>query len=141
MKKQMGKEEYEKISEESRIARLILNNADFKFIRDYITNGYVSVEQAILNNTIHDVTERVTLTQSQPNGFPLREKEFFTPKKQQIDELKGQWKWVKQFLADLEYFASQKAALDKEVLAGRVILETDVKKDLNYAGPRTKGKK
>ena len=140
MKTQITKEQYEKISEQARIARLILNNADFQFIRDYINNGVTSAEQAILNNTIHDVTDRVTITQDQATGIPIRQKEFFTPKSESLDELKGQYKWVKQFLADLAFFATQKIDLDKQIIRGKVILEGGAKKDLNYAGPRTKGK-
>jgi hypothetical protein len=140
MKSQISKEEYEKIAEEARVASLVLDSPDFKFIREYIKNGIASVEQAILNNTIHDVTERVTIAQDQNTGYPLRQKEFFTPKKQQVDELRGQWKWVKQFLADLQFFAHEKDELDKQILTGKVIIEGGNKKDLNYAGP-TRGKK
>jgi hypothetical protein len=141
MKKQISSEEYEKISDQARIARLLLNNVDFQFIRDYINNGFTSAEQAILNNTIHDVVERVTITQDQTSGFPLRQKEFFTPRQVSLDELRGQYKWIKRFLADLTYFATQKAELDREIDKGNIILEGGNKKDINYAGQRTKGKK
>lgn len=129
MKVKITKEEYEKTREQSRIAETFLNSKDFQFIRDLITGGISYAEKSILENTIHDVTEEITISDK-------IKKLFFTPKKEQMDELKGQYKWIKKFMDDVAYFASLKEKLDKDIERGAVWVEGTEKgknKDVNYA--------
>lgn len=126
MKIKITREEYEKTEEQTRVAKLFLNNKDFQFLRDYLQNALSYAEKAIYTNEIHDVTEEVTISEK-------IKKLFFTPKKEQTDELKGQYKFIKKLLADVTYYASLKAQLDKDISTGNVFIEGGNKKDINYA--------
>lgn len=129
MKTKITAEEYQRISEESKYAEMILKNKNFKFIRDYLESALVYVEQSILNNTIKEVHEHQTITDK-------LKRVFITQKKEQIDELTGQYKFIKKFLSDLEYFVSRKLDLDKEIERKLVILEGGNDKDETYVGSR-----
>lgn len=138
MKMKITKAEYEKTEDQSRIASVFLNSSEYTFIRELLTNALSYAQEQILNNTVHDVTEEVTISDK-------IKKLFFTPKKVQLDELKGQYKLVKQFFSDVEYFASLKSELDAKIAQGSVFIEEEnketkravngrvVKKDINYA--------
>jgi hypothetical protein len=129
MKVKITKQEYEKTAEQSRIAAIFLESKDYDFIREYISSALSYAEKSVLENTIHDVTEEVTISDK------IR-KLFFTPKKEQMDELKGQYKWIKKFMEDMKYFASLKEQLDKDIERGSVYVEGTEKgknKDVNYA--------
>lgn len=138
MKIKITKSEYEKTEEQARVASIFLNSAEYSFIRELLTNALAYTEEQILNNTVHDVTEEVTISDK-------IKKLFFTPKKVQIDELKGQYKIIKKFFSDVEYFASLKSKLDAEIAQGSVSIEEEnketkravngkvIRKDINYA--------
>lgn len=88
-------EEWEKIEEQAKTASLFLESPRFKFIIDYLSAAQGEIEQMILNNTIRDVTEELTITES-------LKRSFFTPKKVQVDELSGQHKFIAQFFAFIQ---------------------------------------
>lgn len=129
MKTKITAEEYQRISDESKYAEMILKNKNFKFIRDYLESALVYVEQSILNNTIKEVHEQQTITDK-------LKRVFITQKKEQIDELTGQYKFIKKFLSDLEYFVSRKQEVDSEIERKTVILEGGNDKDETYVGSR-----
>lgn len=129
MKTKITAEEYQKISDESKYAEMILKNKNFKFVRDYLESALVYVEQSILNNTIKEVHEHQTITDK-------LKRVFITQKKEQIDELTGQYKFIKKFLSDLEYFVSRKQEVDSEIERKTVILEGGNDKDETYVGSR-----
>lgn len=104
--------EYNQIREQSESAQTFLESATFKFIREYLQNSLSSIENSILNNTIRDVTERVTIGQTL--------KDFFTPKQVQVDELAGQYKFINKFMTDMQIYANQIYDLDKQIEKGRV---------------------
>jgi hypothetical protein len=126
MRIKITREEYEKTEEQTRVAKLFLNNKDFQFLRDYLSNALNYAQETILTNEVHDVTDEVTISDK-------IKKLFFTPKKEQMDELKGQYKFIKKLLADIAYFASLKAQLDKDIANNRVFIEGGNKKDITYA--------
>lgn len=109
-------EQYKEISEQSLAAREILEDDRFQFIRDYLSSAIEYAESSILNNTIREVQEVVPITEKLTRIFK-------TPKKVQVDELSGQYKFVKKLLDDLNYYASLQEELDREVSNKRVIVE------------------
>lgn len=123
MKTRITQEEFQEVEDQSRSAHSLLKDPQFSFAQEYINNSLKSIEDSILNNTVHDVTERVTITQS-------TQKDLFIPKEEQINELCGQYKWIKKFLADMEYFSTMKENLDKAIEKGDVIVEGQNGKDI-----------
>lgn len=112
----MSKEEYDEIERRSNTARFLLEDPQFAFIRDYIKQSTDSIEETVISNRITDVTEEVTISERV-------KKLFFTPKKVQIDELSGQYKWITKFLADLEFWSEEITELDDQVAKGTVEIE------------------
>lgn len=106
-------EEVDQISSQALAASEILSDARFQFVRDYLNNQSSYVEKTILENTIHDVREIVTISDKLTRLF-------FTPKKVQVDELCGQYKFIKQFFADMEQMIQIKKDLDEAIIAGSV---------------------
>jgi hypothetical protein len=114
-KYKMSGEEYNQIIEQAREAKAILESKGFSFVREYLDNALTSIEEAILNGSVKDVKESLTIGQSV--------KEFFTPKKDQIENLIGQRQFIKKFLADLQGFADMKKDLEKGIEAKKIIVE------------------
>lgn len=129
MKSKITKVQYEEAVDQARVAKLILNNKDFKFFREYLENALNSSKESILTNSIHDVTEEITLSDRM-------KKLFHIPKKEQVDEVVGVYKFVKKLFEDLNYFASMKEDLDTRIAKGQVILDGGNKKDVTYVGQR-----
>lgn len=123
-KTQITQEEYQKVEEQSLAAKELLEDPRFEFLRTYIQNSITSAEQTILNNTLREVQEVVPISEKVTRIFK-------TPKKVQVDELAGQYKWVKQFQDDLKYFASQQEELDAGIESGVVKFEGGVGKDVS----------
>lgn len=115
-KKVVSKQEYELIENQATAARELLEDERFAFLRDYLKSALDYVEKTILENTVMEVRETHTITDKII-------KTFIQPKKVQVDELSGQYKFIKKFLADMEYYADLKKQLDAEVEAKRVKLD------------------
>lgn len=116
-------EEYNQVEETSSAAREFLEGERFKFIRDYLDNDIKEAENLVLNNTIREYKEIVPLTAKITRIFKV-------PKQVQVDELKGQYKWLKKFIADLEYMASLKDQYDEGIESGMVVFEPGIGKDV-----------
>lgn len=115
LKKQVSSEEYNEIEAQAHAARELLEDERFKFIRDYLQSAIDYIEKSILENTVMEVRETHTITDKMIRTF-------VQPKQVQVDELSGQYKFIKKFLTDLNYFATIKADLDKEIEAKRVVV-------------------
>jgi hypothetical protein len=126
MKVKVSKEEYRITEEQSRIATMLLESKEFQFIRDYLNTAKEYAKESILTNSIHDVTEEVTISEK------IR-KLFFTSKQEQKDELVGQYKLVNKFFIDIRYYADLKAQLDSDIAKGNVLIEGGAKKDEVYS--------
>jgi hypothetical protein len=113
----MTQKEYDEIASQSESAQAFLESETFSFIRKYLQNSLSSIEQSILNNTVRDVTERVTIAQTV--------KEFFTPKKVQVDEMSGQYKFIQQFLRDMQVYAGNIKDLNEQIEKGRVVIKDE----------------
>jgi hypothetical protein len=118
-KKIVSKEKYDETENLARVAREFLEEERFQIVRDLLNNQLNYIESSILNNSITDARECVTITDK-------IKKTFFRPKKEQIDELVGQYKLIKDFFASLNYYVNNLTALEKAVEEGEVIVETKV---------------
>jgi hypothetical protein len=114
-KKIVSKQESELIENQAIAARELLEDERFAFVREYLESALDYIERTILENTVMEVRETHTITDKII-------KTFIQPKKVQVDELSGQYKFIKKFLADMQYYADLKKQLDAEVEAKRVIL-------------------
>lgn len=109
----VSKEEYQGIQDDALAASELLNDERFAFIRKYFESIQEYAQTSIVENTVHEVKEVVTISDKLT-------KIFSTPKKVQVDELSGQYKLVKKFFQDLHQFVQTKKDLDAEIEAGRV---------------------
>lgn len=110
------KSQYDEIAERSRSAQEFLEAERFGFILRYISNSLESITTAVLNNTVKSVSEEITISDS-------IKRIFATPKKVQVDELSGQYKWLSQFLNDMAYYASELPELERKIADGSVTIE------------------
>lgn len=110
----ISEEELQEVEARSLAAQELLKDERFKFFRDMLDNQLKYAEETVLNNTIREFQEVVPISEKITRIFK-------TPKKQQVDELAGQYKLIKQQYADLEFYATEydmlsKAVTDKEVI-------------------------
>lgn len=115
-KLKISRDEYEKITSQAVAARYFLENPQFKFIIDYIKSGKDSARDHILNNTVTDVTEKVTISDR-------IKKSFFTPKQVQLDEIKGVYRWTRDFINEMERIAKLDAEIDRKVGLEQLIID------------------
>jgi hypothetical protein len=111
----VSKEKYDETENLARVAKEFLEEERFQIVRDLLTNQLNYIESSILNNSITDARECVTITDK-------IKQTFFRPKKEQIDELVGQYKLIKDFFASLDYYVNSLATLEKAVEEGKVIV-------------------
>ena len=111
----LTQEEYDNISTQASAAEEILNGKKFEFFRSLLLAAKDYASTCILENTVKDVTEEVTISEN-------IKKRFFTPKKVQIDELSGQYKLIGKIFSDLQYFIDLKKDTDKHISNERVII-------------------
>lgn len=115
-KTKISKQEYDLVLDQSAVASDILEGERFKFIREYFKVALDYIESSILNNTIKAVDERVTITESIVRIFK-------TPKKTQVDEMVGQYKFIKKFLTDLQSYKNLKEELEAQIAEDKVIVD------------------
>lgn len=121
MKQKISKQEYEDIQDKASAARYFLTNPRFQFIRDYLSVAADDIERKILNNTIREVREVHTINEK-------FKQIFITPKKLAVDELAGAYKFINQFMDDMNQFSQTKQELEEAEANGVVIIEKDEKK-------------
>lgn len=112
----ISEEEYRDISDKSSAAKYFLGHERFQFIREYMNSGSKSALDKIVLNEITEVHEVRTITDS-------LKKIFITPKKPQVDELRGAYKWIIKFFEDMQMYADLRAKLDDDVEKGRVVIK------------------
>lgn len=113
--KTISQNEYEAIENQSIAAKELLEDERFAFFREYLESALSYIEKSVLENTVMEVRETHTITDKII-------KTFIQPKKVQVDELSGQYKFIKKLLADLEYYAQLKDDLEQEVENKRVVV-------------------
>lgn len=130
MKSRITAEEFERAQYEAAAANLILKGKQFGFLREYFSQTLKDTEHKILNNSITDVREELTINvhESEKGIIPKLKRIFFIPKKVQVDELVGAYKFIKKFWADMEHFASLPDELLKAEEQKKVIIEVNREK-------------
>lgn len=114
----ISQDEYDLIIDEAATAYEILNDERFEFVRQLLETPRDYAEKSILENTITDVSEEITISD--------RVKRIFhKPKKVQIDELAGQYTLVNKFFQDLQDRIETKDQLEKGVANDTIIIEDD----------------
>lgn len=114
----ISQENYDLVKEESEAAKELLESERFKFFREYFENAQSSIRDMILENRVNEVREILSVSKK-------LKRMFITPKKVQVDELVGQYKFIKTFLDDLLTTANMKSELDDAIQSREAVLEDD----------------
>ncbi len=114
-------EEFDNIRVLASAANEILEKPRFAFFRKYLDDSLKSVEIVILENTVKDVKEELTISDK-------LKKVFFTPKKVQVDELVGTYKFIKKLYRDLKSYSNMEKDLDEKIAKKEVILTDEKRK-------------
>jgi len=99
-KTELTQSEVTDIKNRAGMADKLLNSSEFKYFIDYLEEGLKSIEGQILENTITDVSEEVTFSES-------LKKKFFTPQ-------------IKKVLKDLQLFVEQGKELKEKIESEQV---------------------
>jgi hypothetical protein len=111
----VSRKEWEQATTDGAAARAFLEEPRFSFMRDYLVSAMSSIENQIVNNTIRDVTEELTINDR-------LKRIFFTPKKVAIDELAGSYKWVSKFYAEIKRVSTADKDIEHKVASGELEL-------------------
>lgn len=114
----ISKEEYDVIGENAEAAQELLESERFLFFREYLENTKESISELILENRITEVHEEVSVSSK-------LKRLLITPKKIQVDELVGQYKFVKQILDDLVGVAKMKQEVEEAIQRKELIMQED----------------
>lgn len=114
---QISQEEYKRINDEAAAAHEILTDERFQFVRDYFQQTIDYTTSRILNNAVHEV-EETTFGEKVSRLFRI-------PKKEQVDELVGQYKLAKKFFEDLQFYIDTKEDLETEMARGTARVQED----------------
>lgn len=119
-KLRISRDEYSQIIDNASAVRAFLESGRFGFIVEYIKNTMESSREAILKNTVTDVTEQVTVSEKVT-------KLFFTPKKVQEDELKALYKWTTKFFEDMQRIADMEKEVERKIGLGELEIDDDIR--------------
>jgi len=112
----ISKEKYDSISSQSSASAEILSSERFEFFRELLLGAKKYASTSIIENTIKDVREEVSISDK-------LKKTFFTPKKIQVDELSGQYKLISKIFEDLQYFVDLKLSVDQHIADDKVTVD------------------
>ena len=115
-KDSVSQEHYQKTQDEGLAALEILEGERFGFLRDYLNSSKTSIEKSILNNTIREAQEVISISNHLTQIFKKS-------KQLQVDEEVGKYKFITQLFTDLRTFVLLKEDLDKAIAKKEVILE------------------
>jgi len=116
MKRKITSSQWETIQEEARSAKLLLQGKSFSFFANFLIQGKLDIERMILNNTVRDVTEEHSISET-------IKKSFFTSKKDQLQELSGRYKMLAEVTQMLENKIRQRDDLLKLINEEKVLID------------------
>ena len=109
-------EDWEEMEDNASAVKYFLKNKRFALIRNYLKEAMEEAEKQILENRIKDVHEEVKISDR-------IKKIFITPKKTQVDELVGAYKFIKKFFEDMEYMVRLPNELLEKEAKGEITIE------------------
>lgn len=115
-KTKISQEEYDRITEEAHAAEELLTNDRFAFAKNILLSAKNYAQTSIVENTIMDVSEEVTISKS-------IKKIFTQPKKVQVDELSGQYKLVNKYLNELQEYIDLKNSIEQQIAEDKVVID------------------
>jgi len=115
-RKSVSQEYYQKTQDEGLAALEILEDERFGFLRDYLDSSKTSIEKSILNNTIREAQEVVSITNQLTHIFKKS-------RQLQVDEEVGKYKFITKLFDDLKIFVFLKEDLDTKIANKEVTLE------------------
>ena len=120
-KQKISAKEWDQIDSAAKSAELLLTNKKFSFFMEYLDTAKKDIERVILNNTVRDVTEELTVSET-------LKKKFFKPKKEEIAELSGKYQLITQQLDFLNRTVQIKKEAEELEMQGKLIIERSIEK-------------
>lgn len=112
----ISREEFNDITSKSVIAKELLEKEEYKFIVDFFNDNIAYAEKSILEDSIKEVREVVSVTDK-------LSRIFVTPKKEQVNELVGRYKLCKSFIDFLKQFIQAAEDLNKAIAEDKVEID------------------
>jgi CHASE3 domain sensor protein len=84
-------------------------------------NELKSAEEIVLTNRVHEVREVKVISE-------FLQKIFTTSKEEQTDELVGQIKFIREFLAEVQSWIDRKVELERMEAAGEITIDRGTRK-------------
>jgi hypothetical protein len=113
-------EEWKQIEDRAAQAELFLN--DENELYKTMVADLEEAQRVILENRIHEVKE--------VRFFGEIQKIFTTDKQEQINELVGQYKYIKSFLAEMKTWIDFKRELEKKEGDGQILIQRDERQQI-----------
>lgn len=107
----ISNEDWEDVQNRAKYAKLFLRKDNPMYV--IITHDLKDAENMLLENRIHEVREIHHVTDT-------LQKLFITPRKEQMDEVVGQIKYLRGFIAELQSWIHREEELEKMDAAGVV---------------------
>jgi hypothetical protein len=113
-------EEWKQIEDRAAQAELFLNEENELY--KTMVADLEEAQRVILENRIHEVKE--------VRFFGEIQKIFTTDKQEQINELVGQYKYIKSFLAEMKTWIDFKRELEKKEGDGQILIQRDERQQI-----------
>lgn len=121
--KHLTKEEYKLLEDNALAAKELLEDDRFAFFRDFLNENKKYVEDSILNNTIKDVREELTVSEK-------LKRTLFTPKQDQLKEMSGEYKFINHLFNQLNTVVGLKKSAD-ELISKRRLKVSEPTEDIS----------
>lgn len=115
-KRTITRDEFDSIVARSEHARYLLTSENVAFNREYFDAALQEIQMLFVENRVRDVQEVTTVSEQ-------LKKIFFTPKKVQLDELSGQYKFIVDYKNWLSMQVQRGEELQREVENGKLIVK------------------
>lgn len=116
-------DDWEQITTRASLAAAFFKEDNYTFIT--MKADFEEAEKIILENRIFEVHEEITVsTQESEKGIiPQLKRIFITPKKIQVDELVGRYKYIKKLFAEFQTWIDFKKELESKEAKGEIEIE------------------
>lgn len=104
-------EEWEKLKDDAEAATELLTHPRFKFVQDYFSNAQGSILQTFAKQSINDVCIEQSVGET-------TKKKLYIPAKKEYSHLAGQYKFIEQFINDMQVIISYPDEARKKMKEG-----------------------